>query len=171
MIKEFRIAYVLLSDDDWAKLLEACDELGYDKSSIVKNALQGFFKRYRDFYVNAGLADAEARGISSSQHFMILRDKAEEDLPQYIKALPLFGQSPIDTIPPLPQDEKLRRKYNTIKLSAFNYVLLRVAHLVHRDSYPQMVGRMVRSHLQDNWVDAYLPQIERDKQNDYILRS
>lgn len=166
-IKELRINHVLLGDDDWEKLMKACEELGYNKSSILKNALQAYFKRYRDFYVKAGIADAQARGITSSEHFLILRDRSEEDLPPYLKSLPLFGQSPIDTIPPIPVEEKYRRKYNTIELSRFNYVLLRVGHIVHRDSYPQMIGRMVRTHLIDNWDSAYLPQIERDAKEDY----
>lgn len=168
-IKELRINHVLLSDEDWEKLMKACEELGYNKSSILKNALQGFFRRdrNRDFYINAAVADAKARGITSSQHFVILRDQSEDDLPPYLDTFPLFGQSPIDTIPPLPVDERFRRKYNTIELSRYNFVLLRVAHIVHRDSYPQIIGRMVKSHLIDNWESAYLPQIIRDEKDDY----
>lgn len=166
-IQKLRINYVLLSDRDWDNLMKACEELGYDKSSILKNALQGYFKRYRDFYVEAGIKDARARGISSSEHFVTLRDLSIDDLPQYQESFPLFGQTPIDEVPPMPVEEKFRRKYNTIDLSRFNYVLLRVGYIVHRDSYPQMIGRMVSQHLRDNWETAYLPQIERDSQNDY----
>ena len=166
-VQKLRINYVLLGDSDWNNLMKACEELGYDKSSILKNALQGYFKRYRDFYVEAGIKDAEARGITSSEHFITLRDRALEDLPQYQGSLPLFGQSPIDLIPPMPVEERFRRKYNTVELSRFNFVLLRVGYIVHRDSYPQMIGRMVSQHLKDNWETAYLPQIERDNQSDY----
>jgi len=165
--KELRINHVLLSDEDWGKLLKACEELGYNKSSILKNALQGYFKRYRDFYINAGIADAKARGIKSSEHFTTLRDKSEEDLPPYENFLPRFGESPIETIAPPANEERFKRKYNTIELSAYNYVLLRVGHIVHSDSYPQMIGKMVKTHLIDNWESAYLPQMTRDEQNDY----
>jgi len=165
--KQLRINHILLGDEDWKKMLTACDELGYNKSSILKNALQGYFKRYRDFYVNAGILDAKARGITSSEHFITLRDASEDALPHYLDSLPLFGQSPIDTIAPIPNEEGNKRKYNIVELSAFNFVLLRVGKIVHRDSYSQMVGRMVKVHLIDNWESVYLPQMARDVSNDY----
>ena len=167
VIKELRINHVLVLDEDWEKLMLACEELDYDKSSIIKNGLQGFFRRYHDYYVRAGILDAEARGMATSEHFTILRDKSEDDLLPYGDKFPDFGKSPIDLIPPLPKDPQYRRGYNTIKLSRYNFVLLRVAHIIYRDSYPQIVGRMIRSHLADNWESAYLPQIARDKLNDY----
>ncbi|MBD2083368.1 hypothetical protein [Leptolyngbya sp. FACHB-17] len=168
-LKELRIAHVLLPDEDWDRLMLACDELGYNKSSILKNALQGYFRRNRDFYIYAGIKDAEARGISSSEHFQILRDKSEDDLPSYTRSLVLDKQDPLtlENIIAIPNDKQFRRAYNTIEISAFNFALLRVGHIVHRDSYPQMVGRMVRWHLLKNWAEAYLPQIELDKKNDY----
>lgn len=168
MLRKLRISHILLEDGDWQKLETACDELGYDKSGIVKNIIQGFFKQHRDFYVNAGILDAKARGITSSQHFVILRDESEEDLPNYVESLPILDDMPLRTVPPLPLKADLKRKFNLINMPSFNYVLLRVAHIIHRDSYPQLLGKIARSHLAQHWEATYLPQIERNTKDDYI---
>lgn len=168
MLQSLRISHVLIELLDWEKLTEICDELGYDKSGIVKNCLQGFFKKNRDFYAEFGVLDAKARGISSSEHFTILKERAEEDLPSYQEPPPNPSPTPLDEIYPLPLKDDYRQKLTVLKLPAFNYVLLRNAHILHKDSYPQLVGRIIRSHLTEHWEKTYFPQIEREKRNDYI---
>ena len=162
MIKEIRINYLLCTDETWQQVTLACDELGWNKSSIVKQMLHGFFRRDGEFYARAGILDAEARGMTEEEYFRCLRDESEEALSPYTGNRPLFGQSPIDTIPPLATDENLKRKYNTIGLSAYNSVLLKVARIVHHDSFVQIVSRMIVKHLADNWETVYQPQIDRD---------
>lgn len=166
MIRQVRVNYLLCTQDTWDKIELACTELGWNKSEIVKQMLHGFFARdlkESQFYAKAGIADAEARGMTEAEYFRTLRDDKEPQLLPYVSGRPVFGQSPIDTIPPLPTDEDLRRKYNTIGLSAYNYVLLRVAQIVHDSSFVQIVSRMLVKHLQDSWETSYRPQIERDQ--------
>lgn len=163
MQRELRINYILATDSDWERINLACSELGWNKSTILKQFIHGFFRRYRDYYADAGILDAEHRGISQEQHFTILRDQGEKDLPRYRLGRPGFGVSPIDSIDPLPEDTNLRRHYNTISLSSYYFVLLRVARIVDGGAMSQLVSRIVVSHLTDNWADAYQTQIDRDQ--------
>jgi hypothetical protein len=168
VIKEVRLNYILATDENWKRIELACDELGWNKSAIVKQMLHGFFHRDSAFYARAGLLDAEARGMSEEDYFNCLRDRSEDELHPYAGDRPLFGQSPIDTVPTLPTDESLKRKYNTIGLSAYNYVLLKVARVVHHDSFVQIVSRMIVKHLNDNWDTVYQPQIDRDQHSKFL---
>lgn len=167
MLQTLRISHVLAEDGDWNRVLLACQELGYDKSGIIKNVLQAFFRKHREFYLEYALLDATARGISSSEHFVILRDKTEEELPRYKEAPPNPTPTPLDIVPPLPLEDAYRRKMNTLKIPTYNFVLLRNAHMLHRDSYPQLVGKIIRVHLLEHWETTYLPQIEREQKTDY----
>jgi hypothetical protein len=168
VIKEVRINYILATDENWQRILLACEELGLSKSAIIKQMLHGFMRRDGAFYARAGIMDAEARGMSEGAYFDCLRDGADEALRPYTGSRPLFGQSPIDAIPLLPTDEKLKRTYNTVGLSAYNYVLLKVARIVHNDSFVQIISRMIVKHLADNWESVYQPQIERDRQSKFL---
>lgn len=167
MLQTLRISHILVEDGDWDRLLLACKELGYDKSGIVKNVLQAFFRKQRDFYLEYALHDATARGISSSDHFVILRDKTEDELPRYKEAPRTPTPTPLDAIPPLPLEDAYRRPMNMLKIPTYNFVLLRNAHMLHKDSYPQLVGKIIRSHLLEHWETTYLPQIEREQKHDY----
>ena len=163
MIRELRINYIFAEEPTWEKLTLACDELGWNKSTIVKQCLHGFFRRDGEFYANAGQIDAQARGMTQEDYFRTLRDGSEDELARYVNGRPGFGASPIDSILPIPADTKNKRTYNTIGLSAYNYVLLRVARIVDGGSMVQVISRMLVKHLQDNWEKSYLPQIERDR--------
>lgn len=162
MIRELRINYIFADDPTWAKLMLACEELGWNKSTIVKQCLHGFFRRDGEFYAEAGILDAQSRGMKEEDYFKTLRDKSEEDLARYSEGRPGFGKSPIDEIPLISTESAYRRKYNTIGLSAYNYVLLKVARIVDGGTMVQVVSRMVVKHLADNWEIAYQVQIDRD---------
>jgi hypothetical protein len=168
VIKEVRINYILATDENWQRIMLACEELGLSKSAIVKQMIHGFLSRDGEFYACAGVMDAQARGMTEADYFNCLRDGIDEALRPYSETRPLFGQSPIDTIPLLPTDEKLKRTYNTVGLSAYNYVLLKVARIVHNDSFVQIISRMIVKHLADNWTTVYQPQIDRDRQSKFF---
>jgi hypothetical protein len=163
MIRELRINYIFAEQQTWERLMLACDELGWNKSAIVKQCLHGFFRRDGEFYADAGIIDAQARGMSEEEYFKTLRDSSEEDLQRYINGRPGFGASPIDLILPINSSVENKRSYNTIGLSAYNYVLLKVARVVDGGSMIQVVSRMIVKHLNDNWEKFYWPQIERDR--------
>jgi predicted DNA-binding protein len=163
MIRDLRINYIFLGEEDWQKLNLACDELGWTKSLIVKNCIHAFFRRYRDYYADAGLKDAEHRGMTEEDYFRTLRDKSEKDLERYKLGRPGFPPSPLDAIEPLPTTDEYKRKYNKIGLSAYNLVLLKVAHVVDGGSLVQLVSRIIVSHLNQNWEEIYQPQIDMDR--------
>lgn len=164
MLRSLRITYVLADDATWDKLMLACDELGWTKKLIVKQALHGFCRRDGEFYAQAGIKDAQARGMTEQDYFRTLRDGVPGDLRPYDADPPKFGVSPLMTVLPLPTDLDYRRNYSSIELSAYNYVLVRVACIVERTSLVQVVSRMIVKHLEDNWAIAYQSQIDRDRE-------
>lgn len=168
VIREIRINYILATDENWHRITLACEELGWNKSAIVKQMIHGFCRRDGEFYARSGIMDAGARGMTEEEYFNCLRDGSEEDLLPYTADRPLFGQSPIDAVPPLPTEDSLKRRYNTIGLSAYNFVLLKVARIVHHDSFVQIVSRMIVKHLSDNWEVVYQPQIDRDRKSKFL---
>lgn len=162
MICEMRINYIFADEETWERLTLACTELGWTKSLIVKQTLHGFCWRDGQFYADAAIKDAQARGMTEQDYFRTLRDGSEEDLARYLDGRPAFGASPIDKIA-LVTDPAFRRGYNTIGLSAYNYVLLRVARIVDGGPMVQVVSRMIVKHFQDNWQNSYQSQIDRDR--------
>lgn len=163
MIRELRVNYIYADNSTWEKIRLACDELGWNQSTIVKQCLHGFFRRDGRFYAQAGQIDAAARGMTEEDYFVCLRDRSEEELQPYRNGRPAFGSAPIDAIASIAPDPAFRRTYHTIGLSAYNYVLLRVARIVDGGSMVQVISRMLIKHFQDNWETSYLPQIERDR--------
>lgn len=162
MIREMRINYIFANEETWTRLSLACSELGWTKSLIVKQTLHGFFRRDGRFYAEAGRKDAAARGMTEEAYFQALRDGGEENLARYIDGRPAFGAAPIDHID-LEIDPKFKRDYNKIGLSAYNYVLLKVARIVDGGPMVQVVSRMIVKHFEDNWETSYQPQIDRDR--------
>jgi hypothetical protein len=59
---------------------------------------------------------------------------------------------------------KNKRRYGTIALGGFNFVLLRVAQLVDLGPQTQLISRIVKYHFDQYWETNYLPQIEFDEQ-------
>lgn len=163
MIRELRINYIYADDPTWEKLMLACEELGWNKSTIVKQCLHGFFRRDGAFYAKAGILDAQWRGMTEENYFKTLRDGSEDDLARYVAGRPGFGASPIDAIAPVYQETNYKRTYNTIGLSAYNYVLLKVARIVDGGTMVQVISRMLVKHLNDNWEPVYQIQIDRDR--------
>ena len=163
VIRELRINYVFATPETWQKVELACTELGWSKASILKQMLHGFMHVDGSFYAEAGRKDAKARGMSEGDYFKVLRDGSIEDLPRYLAGRPAFGKAPIDDIDPIEVSDDNKHRYNVIGLSAYNYVLFRVASIVDGGSFVQLVSRMIVKHLADKWESNYQNQIERDK--------
>lgn len=168
VIREMRINYVFATPETWEKIELACDELGWSKASILKQMIHGFMAVDGVFYARAGILDAKARGMSEEDYFRALRDGSDEDLARYIAGRPAFGKAPIDDIDLISSTDEYKHRYNVIGLSAYNYVLLRVAQIVDGGAMVQVVSRMLVKHLQDKWQSNYQLQIDRDKRCKFL---
>ncbi|KPQ33010.1 MAG: hypothetical protein HLUCCA11_19820 [Phormidesmis priestleyi Ana] len=169
MGKDVRLNYVLMTDETHQRFVAACDQLGWARKSLVQQCIQSFFTEHRSFYCNAAIADAAARGIHQNQYYSLLRDGDEGKLPVYLNLRPSFGESPIATTPPVPTDTSNRRRYSTVTMGDFNYVLLKVAKLVDNDSWAGITSRIVSWHFSNYWENVYLPQIAMDEKRTFEL--
>jgi hypothetical protein len=142
----------------------ACKLLHWSESGLVRQAIAAYFKVHLDYYVECSYRDLEAREMAVEDWYTTLRDKSIEELPRYKRGRPAFGATPLDTISPVDTGFKNKRRYGTISLGGFNFVLLRVAQLVDLGPQTQLISRIVKYHFDQYWETNYLPQIEFDEQ-------
>lgn len=165
MPSTLRINFIYMFPETKERFTAASESLGWPYRTLAQQVIQAFFKKHRDFYVEAALKDAEARGMDESDYYQTLRDRSDDDLARYVRGRPGFGVAPLDPVEPIPTGGEFKQKYNTITLSNYNYVLLRVAKVIDADnsSLTQVVSRMVKYHFDHYWVPNYEPQIELDQ--------
>lgn len=169
MSKDVRLNYVLMTEETHQRFVAACDQLGWARKSLVQQCIQSYFAKHRAYYCEAAIADAKARGIDQSGYYSLLREGDDSDLPNYLDLRPSFGESPIATTPPVPTDPENRRKYSTVTMGDFNYVLLKVAKLIDNETWAGLTSRVISWHFSNYWERAYLPQIQMDEQKTFQL--
>jgi hypothetical protein len=169
MIRKLRVSNVYAAPENWERLDLLCTEFGWQKKTILRRCIHGFFQRHQNFYAQAALTDAQARGISAADYFQILRDKKIEDLPPYPKGkLLVFGLSPLTKYPLVPTQSDFRHPYNEVALSAYNYVLFRTALIVERLPQNQVIGKMIVKHFEDDWP-VYEARMQRDRDCQFVI--
>jgi hypothetical protein len=168
MIRELRVGHVYIDNQTWDRLVLLCDEFGWHKKTILRRCIHGFFQRHDTFYADAAILDAQFRQVSEAAYFEILRDKAPTDLPPYPEAgLLRAGASPLRDYPLIPATKEFRRPYNDITLSAYNYVLFRVALMVEQVPQNQLIGKMILKHFDDDWL-VYEARMAKDRAGKFI---
>jgi hypothetical protein len=162
MSRELRINYIYLDAVTFERFSLASDVVGWAYKSLVQQCLHAFLKAHRDYYVEAALTDANARGMASEDYYQTLRDGSEDDLARYLDGRPAFGATPLDDVPDIATGDENRRRYNIITLSNYNFVLLKVARIVDMGSMTQLVSRIVSQHFALYWDKNYRVQIDCD---------
>jgi hypothetical protein len=169
MIREFRVSNIYAAPENWERMDLLCAEFGWQKKTILRRCIHGFFQRHQSFYAKAAQLDAQARGIAAKEYFLVLRDKNIEDLPPYPKGTLLtFGISPLMEYPLVPTQPEFRHPYNVATLSAYNYVLFRTALIVERLPQNQVIGKMIVKHFEDDWP-VYEARMQRDRDCKFVL--
>lgn len=163
MPQTLRINFIYMKPQTMRRFNEASEHVGWPYRTLAQQVIHAFLAKHRDFYTKAALKDAEARGMNESSYYQVLRDTSEDDLGRYISGRPGFGPAPLDPIDPIPTDSEFRQKYNTITISNYNYVLLKVARIVDTGPLTQVVSRIVEHHFDTYWESNYFIQIDRDQ--------
>lgn len=163
MSRDLRINYIYLEPVTAERFDLASESLGWAYKSLAQQCIHAFFKVNREFYVNAALTDAEARGMTEVGYYMALRDGSEDDLDRYQAGRPGFGATPLDEVLDVATGVENRRRYNVITISNFNFVLLRVARIVDTGSMTQLVSRIIKQHFERYWEPNYKAQIDLDQ--------
>lgn len=163
MAQEIRLNCIYMDSETRSRFDLACEELGWASKGLVTQCIQAYFKVNKDYYIEAALSDAKARGMAETDYYRILRDASEDDLNPYIAGRPAFGGTPLDPVPAVSTGEDNRKRYNTLTLSSYNLVLLRVARIVDMGPLVQVVSRIVKQHFDRYWESNYAPQIDLDK--------
>lgn len=163
MPNTIRINFIYMEPETRERFTAASETLGWAYRSLAQQVIHGFFAKHKGFYTEAALKDADARGMSESDYYQVLRDKSEDDLSRYVSGRPGFGPAPLDPIAPISTGPEYRQKYNTITLSSFNFCLLKVCRIVDTAPLTQVVSRIVHYHFDTYWETNYLPQIKADQ--------
>lgn len=157
-----RISDIYATEETWRRYDLAVDALGWSKKLLVQQCISAYFKGERlKYYQTCAVKDYTARGMTEKDYYKVLRFGKEADLPDYQTQVVNFGESRISRIAPISTEHG--RKFNTIKLGGYNYVLLRLARIVDGRSMSQVVSRIMHSHFEDYWK-VYQMQIEFDEQ-------
>ncbi len=160
MVRTVVLNYVYLDPTTQERFDRASEELGWGTVNLIRQTVQAFLKVNRDYYVAAALADCKARGIDQRDHFRILRDHGEDGLQPYLAERPLFGESPLASVPAVPTKEDYRRRCSNLTLGDYNAVLLGVVRIVDQVSLAQVLSKIIRQHFQKYWEANYASQIE-----------
>jgi hypothetical protein len=171
MSRDLRINYVYMDELTYSRFATACDQLGWANKSLVQQCIHAFFKKHQDYYAEAGVQDALARGMETHDYYEYLWNDRDEELPPYKGQRPDFGSSPISTTPQVAVTLENKRKYNVITLGDYNCVLLKVAKIVELESWPGLVSRILAYHFHHYWVSNYEPQIKLHESRSFKLEA
>jgi hypothetical protein len=169
MSRDLRINYVYMNEITYERFTTACEQLGWANKSLVQQCIHAFFKKHQDYYANAGIQDALARGLTSKDYYEYLWSDRDDDLPHYLGQRPDFGSSPISTTPQVVVRTSNKRNYNVITLGDYNCVLLKVAKIVELETWPGLVSRIMAYHFNLYWESNYLPQIQLHQSRNFKL--
>ncbi|MEM1307944.1 MAG: hypothetical protein AAGF98_00330 [Cyanobacteria bacterium P01_H01_bin.153] len=164
VFREVTTSYVYASAETWAKYDYACQELGWQKKTLLTQLLHSYGSAELAYYREAAEMDAVARGFEGHQgeHYQLLRDWSE--LPKYAAAQPPFNPSPLASIPDVATDAAGRRSFSSIRCSGRNSAILHLATIIERANVPQTLSRIMLWHFDRYWEKGYLYQLEADKQ-------
>lgn len=161
---EVSVSYVYASPETWEKYTLSCDELGWNKRSLLTQLLHSFGSRELAYYQKAAEMDAIARGYPSheGEHYERLRDWKE--LPRYTGSHPPFERSPLADIPEIPTNTP-RYSFRAIRCSGRNSVILHLATIIERSNIPQTLSRIMLWHYSQYWEKGYTQQLKADNQS------
>ncbi|WP_430714950.1 hypothetical protein [Nodosilinea sp. AN01ver1] len=164
MFCEVSVSYVYGSPETWEKYDQACNELGWNKKTLLTQLLHSYGAKELAYYQRAAEMDALARGFSShkGEHYRLLRDWGE--LPRYADSQPPFERSPLADIPDIPTGAAGRRSFRSIRCSGRNSAILHLATIVERSNIPQTLSRIMLWHFNRYWHPGYISQLEADSQ-------
>lgn len=164
MYCEVTVSYVYATSETWEKYIKACEELGWNRKSLLTQILHSYGGANLDYYREAAEMDAIARGFEGHQgeHYRLLRDWGE--LPRYVGTQPAFERSPLADIAELSMNASDRRSFVSIRCSGRNSAILHLATVIERDNVPQTLSRIMLWHFNRYWVKGYLSQLQSDEQ-------
>ena len=167
MSASIRINYIYMDSPTFDKFSMVSASLGWAYRSLAQQCIHAFFGKHRDFYAQAALEDAAARGMDAQDYYAALYEGNE--LPEYKADRPIWDVTPLGSTPCPPTIQKNRRRYNTISLGDANYVFLRAAEIVHESSTIALVSRIIKHHFDEYWARSYQPQIDLHKHMSFQL--
>ena len=160
---DLRLSYLYMEAETQRRYDQVCTKLHWSAKDLVSQCIQAFLKVNRDYYVECGYKDAEARGMEIPGWYKTLRDESEDDLKPYVAGRPAFGRAPLDDMPDVQTGSEFKRTYNVLSMGGFNLVLLKTCKLVDLGPMSQVVSRIVAHHFQHYWPIIYAPQLELDE--------
>jgi hypothetical protein len=161
---EVTVSYVYATPHTWEQYTEACEELGWNRKSLLTQILHSYGGANLDYYREAAEMDAIARGFEGhkGEHYRLLRNWGE--LPRYVGTQPAFERSPLADIPEVSTQAGDRRSFVSIRCSGRNSAILHLATVIERSNVPQTLSRIMLWHFGRYWGKGYALQLESDQQ-------
>lgn len=162
MSKDVRVAYLYMDEVTRERFNLASDRIGWANKNLVQQCVAAFFKKHREYYINAAKLDYAARNMAETEYYTELRDGSIEGLSHYRGKRPDFGTAPLDSVPDIPTLKENKQTYGVVRFSDYNSVLFKVALIVDRGAMIQVLSRIVKQHFDSYWDLNYGAQIALD---------
>ncbi|MBN3993850.1 MAG: transposase [Nostoc sp. NMS2] len=161
LAQEFSISYYYLTPEDSEKVQIFCKVSGDKESTLINQYVRGFIGRNRAYFLELAKFDATSRGLTSEQWVDIVLAEGMRGMPEYQNIVKTedIPKNPLAYIP-APVESKVRRSLNYITLAAQNIAFLHLGIYYDRDSQAGYISRIAREHIDRNWDDLYLRQVE-----------
>mgnify|MGYP001792915614 CR=1 FL=1 len=158
------VSYIYAIPDTWEKYIKACEELGWNKKTLLTQLLHSYGSVHLSYYQKAAEIDALARGFKGHQgeHYSLLRDWGE--LPRYTETQPAFERSPLVDIHEVSANAEYRRRIGSVNCSGRNSAILNLTTIVERSNLPQTLSRIMLWHFDHYWNRGYVLQLRSDEQ-------
>lgn len=159
----FSASYYYASPEDHEKIQLFLKVSGDSESGLVNQYTRGFIGIHRESYFKPlAKLDAWARGLTSEEWVSIILTSGMEGMPGYQREIDInqMPHNPLTLVNVPPQETRLRRSLNGLKLSAQNKAYLLLGNYYDKDSTSGYLSRIVKEHLERNWQKLYVPQVE-----------
>jgi hypothetical protein len=162
MAVRFNLAYYYVSPDDLARIDSFRECSGDSEKTLVTQYVRGFLSNHRvSYFEPLARYDAHTRSLSLREWGELITSPAGvEALPPHKMEVNFTEKNPLSDIKLAPNCS--RRNINYITLGLMNTAFLRIGIYYDRDNAVNYISRIVKEHLDRNWVKRYEAQVKME---------
>jgi hypothetical protein len=169
MSYQFSLSYYYVTKEHDEYLNKFSEASGDSRQTLIMQYVRGWLSQNRQHYEALARLDLYKRGMSVDDWVDVVVKQGFDKLPDYQQPI-VDGE--ISLIPSahifLPPDME-RRDINYIPLTKQNFILLRTAIYFDGGRIAQFISKVVYEHLRNKWIALYLPQIQAEVSNNWLL--
>lgn len=169
MAIRFGLSRYYITEENDKRLLEFGEASGDTRQTLIMQFTRGWLGLNRNYFINLAKLDCHKRGMTHDGWATLVVDKGFSGLIDY-KFPILEGEIPANPLSHIVlPSQVIEKSVNYITLSRQNYILLRTAIHFDGSGISAYISRIIHEHLQRNWDKLYVPQMEAEQSNNWLL--